>query len=167
MLIVELLNKWVHLLSIAGVLGGTLFSLLVLAPQLKTDGDNAQIKAMWKRSGLTLAGLWVLVLITGFVNMYLISPTVNGNYQMWLGMKVALAMVMFIVTLLVSHPFPAVQKFFKERTPWLVVLLIIGVVIVGISAKLNISRVTGTGLKATGSIQATVPVIPAAPGSAP
>lgn len=167
MLIVELLNKWVHLLSIAGVLGGTLFSLLVLAPQLKTDGDNAQIKAMWKRSGLTLAGLWVLVLITGFVNMYLISPSVNGNYQMWLGMKVALALVMFIVTLLVSHPFPAVQKFFKDRTPWLVVLLIIGIVIVGISAKLNISRVTGTGLKQPANVTGATTAAPMAPGSTP
>ncbi len=167
MLIIELLNKWIHLLSIAGVLGGTLFSLLVLAPQLKNEDDNPQIKAMWRRSGLTLAGLWIVVIITGFVNVYLVSPTVNGNYQMWLGMKIALALVMFVVTLFVAHPFPAIQKFFKERTPWLVVLLIIGAIIVGISAKLNISRVTGTGLKEAANAQSTVPVTPVVPGSAP
>jgi uncharacterized membrane protein len=142
-------NKWLHLLSIIGVLGGTAFAWLVLKPVLKAeDGGGDTGKLLWKRFGIALGVLWLIVLATGFLNQMLVTPKVNANYQMLLGMKMGLALLMFVVSLLLAHPIPAVARFFKDRSAWLLVLLLLGAIVVGISAHLNLSRINGSGLKA-------------------
>src|SRR4051812_37439445 len=88
--LVTFFNKWLHLISIVGVLGGTAFGWLVMVPALRNEAeDNPLAKGMWKRFGLSLAVLWVIVLLTGFANMAFVSPKVNANYQMLLGIKMS------------------------------------------------------------------------------
>jgi putative copper export protein len=141
------INKWLHLLSMIGVLGGIMFGLLVLVPALKDAGEEVS-RPLWKRFGISLAILWVVVLATGIYNMILVNKTVTVEYSKLLGMKMGLAMLMFILSMLFAHPMPAMQKLVKNRGPWLLVLLLCGVVVVGISAHLNMSRVSGAGLRA-------------------
>lgn len=141
-------NKWLHLLSIIGMLGGLGFAWLVLVPATKSGEEVSEtVRGMWKRFGIALGVLWLVVLATGIYNMLLVSPRVNEDYQKFLGMKMGMAMVMFVLSLLIAHPMPLLARFFRNRSPWLVLLLILGVAVVGISAHLNISRVNGSGLK--------------------
>jgi putative copper export protein len=140
------INKWLHLLSMIGVLGGIMFALLVLVPSLNGTSEDVS-KSLWKRFGISLAVLWMVVLATGFYNMILVSPSVNKEYQKLLGMKMGLAILMFILTMLMAHPMPALRKFVNNRRPWLLVLMLCGIIVVGISAHLNMSRVSGAGLK--------------------
>ncbi len=144
---IALVNKWLHLLSMIGVLGSIMLAFMAILPATNTESESPLVKDIWKRFGMFVGGLWVVVLLTGFYNMSLVSESVNGKYQMWLGMKMALAIIMFLITLIVGHPIPALSKITKNRAPILMVLIVFGVIIVGISAKLNVSRVTGTGLK--------------------
>jgi putative copper export protein len=144
---VAFVNKWLHLGSMVGMLGGLAFGLLVLAPGLRANADEELAKSLWKRFGITVGILWIVVLATGFLNMYLVTPSVNGKYQMFLGMKMALAIVMFVGTMLLAHPAPGLSKLTSNRGSWLSILVILGAVVLGLSAFLNISRINGTGLK--------------------
>lgn len=153
-------NKWLHLLSIIGTLGGIFFALIVLAPEKTEPGDDGRTRALWKRFGIAFGALWLIVLATGFYNLVLVSPKVNSEYQKILGMKMGLALLMFFLSLLIAHPIPALARFFQNnrtRKTWLGLLLVMGIVIVGISAHLNISRVNGTGLKSNDKTAGTTP----------
>ena len=143
-------NKWLHLLGIVGVVGETAFAWLVMTPALRGEPEDSPLaKGMWKRFGISLAVLWVIVLITGFTNMAMVSPKVNASYQGILGIKIMLAILMFVLSLLLAHPIPAMAKFVQNRSTWLVTLMVIGIALLGLSAHLNISRINGTGLKAS------------------
>ncbi len=158
--LIAFISKWLHLLSIAGILGGIAFALIALVPVLRTEPESAALKQIWKRFGITMAILWLVALATGFYNLSVVTPTVNGTYQMWVGIKIALALAMFLGTMLLAHPFPAIARFFKEKGAWLALLLLLAILIVGISAKLNISRVNGAWLKKPAA--AAMPVNPPA-----
>jgi putative copper export protein len=145
---VSFFNKWLHLTSIVCVLGGIFFAWFVLVPTLK-DGDETDglARRMWKRFGMAFGVLWLIVLATGFLNMYLVTPKVNAHYQMILGIKTLLALGMFFVSMLIAHPMKAMARFFGNRGPWLLALLLAGIVVLGLSAHLNLSRISGAGLK--------------------
>lgn len=136
-------NKWLHLLSIIGMLGGTAFAFLVLHPALKDRADDPEARAIWKKYGMVQMGLWVIVLLTGFYNQSIVGPTVIGKYQMFLGMKIMLAFLMFILAGLAAHSPPGMEKLTRNKGPWLAVILLMGIVAVGISAHLNMGRVSG------------------------
>lgn len=151
--ILVFLSKWLHVLGMAGVVGGLLFAQLVLVPlQPRTEeAENETVKQVWKRFGIAMGLLWVVVLITGFYNLAMVTPTVNSAYQQVVGIKIGLALIMFFLTLALAHPVGPMKKFFQQRNNWLAFLLILGIVIVGISAHLNISRINGSGLKTPAS----------------
>ncbi len=163
--LVTFFNKWLHLISIVGVLGGTAFAWLVMVPALRDGEDSPLAKMQWKRFGISLAVLWVIVLITGFANMAFVSPKVNAAYQGILGIKMMLALLMFVLSLLLAHPIPAMKQMMQNRATWLLTLMVIGIAILGLSAHLNISRVNGTGLKppAAGAGAATATGAPTTP----
>lgn len=148
--LVGLINKWLHLLSIIGILGWTGFAALILIPAAKAGAEVSDIiQSLWKRLGRGLLLLWVVALLTGFYNLYLVSPSVNAWYQGLVGMKMGLAILMFLAMHYVVLRKPAPDRFLQEKRALLIVLLLVGVVIVGMSARLNISRIgpNGTGLK--------------------
>ena len=148
-MLIEYISKCIHLLSMAGILGGTFFALLVLSPAMKKDPDNVSLKLMWKRFGITVAVLWLCIIVTGVYNLKVVTPTVNAGYQELIGMKMMLAVIMFLVTMFVAHPMGKMGVLVRNKSNWLAGILVLGIVIVGMSAWLNISRVDGTGLKRT------------------
>jgi hypothetical protein len=144
---VPFLNKWLHLLSMIGMLGGTAVAWFVLNPALRDKGDDADAKAIWRSYGILQGVLWLIVLVTGFFNYYFVMPTVVGTYHMLLGMKIMLALLMFVLAMLAAHPAPGLEKWTRIKGPWLLVILIMGIIAVGISAHLNINRVNGKLIK--------------------
>ncbi len=155
--LIQFVNKWLHLLSIIGVLGGIMFALLVLKPGLKpnepdedgeSDGEAAgDSRLQWKRWGIAQAILWVVALATGFANYAFVSPTVVGRYHMLLGMKMTLAILMFVIALALAHPMPGLTNLVrptKIKNSLLTILIVLGVIIVGISTYLNMGRIKRT-----------------------
>ena len=159
--LVTFINKWLHLFSIVGVLGGTAFALLVMAPALREEAEDSPLaKGMWRRFGISLAVLWVIVLLTGFINFFMVTPKVNAGYQAIVGIKMMLALLMFVLSMLLAHPTPAMKRFMQNRSTWLLTLTVIGIAILGLSAHLNISRINGTGLKIPASPPTSVSELP-------
>jgi hypothetical protein len=65
---------------------------------------------------------------------------------------------MFILAMLSAHPAPGLEKWTKNKGPWLAIILLMGIVAVGISAHLNMGRVSGALKKpATESGQELIP----------
>lgn len=164
---IQFVNKWLHLLSIIGVLGGIMFAWIVLRPipgEVETDAAGEGERVRWKRWGIAQAVLWVVVLVTGFANYVFVSPNVIGRYHMFVGMKMALALMMFVVALVLAHPMPAMAKLIRNKSKVLAYLLVLGVLVVGISTYLNIGRVKRTLTKPVAAAAESLPG-PALPGA--
>jgi magnesium-transporting ATPase (P-type) len=146
--IVTFVNKWIHLLSIIGAIGAIAFARLAVVPVLRshTEEENGIGKALLKKFGILLAIYWVLILVTGFINLFLVWPQTTSAYHRLLEGKVVLALIMFALSMFLVHPAPAYERFRSNRATWLMVLLLLGILVVGLSAHLNIARVTGTGI---------------------
>lgn len=145
--LVAFVNKWLHLLSIITVLGGTIVMCLSVLPAVQTEeGPNETGRKVWRSFGIIMGIAWLVVLATGFFNLVLVSPHVNKGYHMIVGIKMALALLMFGLAMMVSHPLPALSGLQKNRNPILIVIIALGVLTVGLSANLNMSRVSGKGL---------------------
>lgn len=146
--VVAFINKWVHLLSVIGAIGAIAFARLALVPGLQGQAEeqNSVSKALLRRFGILLAVYWLLILLTGFVNLFLVWPQTTQAYHRILEGKVLLALIMFALSMFLVHPAPAYARFRQKRATWLMVLLVLGIVVVGLSVHLNIARVTGTGI---------------------
>src|SRR5579862_1745147 len=128
LLAVSLANKSIHLICVMGIIGGLLVAYFVMAPTLGAEASSDEARLLWKRWGIAMAIFWLLALGTGFFNMVLVTnaiPRVNAHYQMLLGIKMALAVAMFVATMLVGHPMPALARLLRDRAPWLALLLVI------------------------------------------
>jgi hypothetical protein len=162
---IPFLNKWLHLLSMIGMLGGTAIAWFVLHPALKDRMDDPDSRAIWRKYGMLQGILWVIVLATGFLNYYFLRATVVGTYHMLLGMKIMLALLMFILAMAAAHPAPGLEKWTKNKGPWLAVILLMGIVAVGISAHLNINRVNGKLIKHETPSPFPIQAFPGDPGA--
>jgi hypothetical protein len=143
---ITFLSKWLHIISIIGVLGTAICLRYAVIPALK-EADPETGNRLFRYAGRLMAGLWALILLTGFFNLYRVSADVNKGYHMALGGKIALAFIMLAISTIASHPSPRFAGAQQKRAQWLTAAVILGLVIVGISSHLNISRITGTGLE--------------------
>jgi hypothetical protein len=143
------LNKWLHLLSIIFVLGGVFYQRFVAMPGLRTGelADTDWARSLARRWGLISAFLWLIILATGFVNFHFVAAHVNSAYSAVLGMKILLALVMFFLAMAISHPVPFLGGLRQQPARALTILILLGIVVVGISAYLNLSRISGAGLR--------------------
>jgi len=141
-------NKWLHLTSMIGLLGGMAFAWLVLRPAGSYNEVVADecLSRLWRAFGMATGILWVIALATGFLNYYLILPTVSGRYHMMAGIKILVVLAMFAASLLAHPRTPVSQRGIRRYV--LGALVVAGICVVGLSAQMNISRVQGWGLKA-------------------
>ncbi|MER3473961.1 MAG: hypothetical protein C4335_07985 [Armatimonadota bacterium] len=141
--------KWVHLISIVTGVGLTLFQYLVLMPVLKRiEGVPEEfIKAVQRRAGMVIGIAWVLIWITGIYNLVAIVPAVKPNYHMVLGAKILLVLVLFFISTALSHPSLAFEGIQRNRARWIAVAAWLGIVIIALSATMNMMRLKGVALK--------------------
>jgi uncharacterized membrane protein len=144
---VVFVNKWLHLLSMIGTLGGMAFAWLVLRPATTTVGytDQQRLTPLWRAFGMSLGVFWMIAIITGLLNYHFVMKSVNEEYNMLLAVKVVMVGVMFALSAISARPIRGQRSVAPGKV--LGVLLVLGIAVVGISARLNMSRVNGTGLK--------------------
>jgi len=141
--IVPLLSRWVHILSVITLIGGTIFIRLVLMPAAKATLTEQQhdtlreaIRARW--AIVTHAGI-ALLLFSGTYNAYLgftahpDQPLYHGLF----GIKILLAFtVFFFVSALVGRS-ETMAGIRKNRARWMSVTVAAAIAIVIISGILR------------------------------
>ena len=95
-----LVVRWLHLISAAAWVGGSLFYLVVLRPTLRRSRESAETGALAATEFRTLVDTCVFVLIaTGIILTFnRLTPGVIGvPYAATLGVKIALSVWMFLL----------------------------------------------------------------------
>jgi len=147
--VLKFVSKWLHLLSIISVFGSLIFAWLVMVPVMRKHAieEEEPSRAIWKTLGISLGILWLVILLTGFFNVYVVSASVGKAYHTFLGAKIALALLMLGLSMAMFHPAPAFAQFRRNRPQWLLALVVLGAIVVGLSAHLNLSRLSGAALE--------------------
>ncbi len=145
----DLAVKWVHLVSIVTVVGLTLFQYFVLQPLLRrVQGVPEDLtKGLQRRAGIVIGVAWMLVWVTGIYNLVLIIPTVKPNYHMVLGAKILLVLVLFFISTALSHPSLAFEGMQRNRGRWVALAAWLGILVVVLSASMNMMRLKGVALR--------------------
>lgn len=95
-----LVVRWLHLVSAAAWVGGSLFYLLVLRPALRRSGDSSEVTESVAVEFRALVDTSIFViLVTGIILTFnRLTPGVVGvPYVAILGVKIALSLWMFVL----------------------------------------------------------------------
>jgi uncharacterized membrane protein len=136
------LNHWLHLLGAIAAVGGTMLLRFAVHPALKTLEGEARDKfeKTVRRKGQTLVlHSLLLVIITGFINFVRVF---NGDpptfYVVLFFIKFLLAMAIFAILIAMMMPTDAFEKIQANRPRWMLLNVLLGVMVVLISAWLRV-----------------------------
>ncbi len=146
---IDVASRVTHVFTAITLVGGSLFSVLVLMPAAKLlpDAEHQQLSAAvvqrWKR--------WVhlgilLFLVTGFYNYFRAMPLHKGDgaYHGLVGTKILLALVVFFLASALVGRSAGLQRFRDARRFWTLVMVGVAAVIVGISGFAKVRGPKGT-----------------------
>ena len=122
--LISVIFRWMHILPAIVMVGGAIFTQLVLCPAL--DGNDAentikqQIKRKWSK---VIMGCALLLLLSGLYNAMAIfgkvdKPEPAGMYHGLFGFKLILAFSIFYISSLLAGKSDAAQKFQEKEAFW-------------------------------------------------
>jgi hypothetical protein len=133
--VLQVILRWIHIASMATLIGGILYGRLVMAPAISTLGPDA--KEAFGNTAAALFRPFVFVAIGGLVFSgtinYLSKPGHRPIYHMLFGIKMLLALHVFAVSILIVQPKN------PRRVRMMTGTLISGLVILAISAWLRLN----------------------------
>ena len=142
-----LILRWIHLLSAVTLVGGAVFSLLVLRPWLSSlpeqqqEEHQQQLRRRWAPVVFTTIGL---LLLTGLVNIMRINPqlpeAIKKTYHPLLGIKVLVALGAFFLASALAGRSEAFQSIRRRGALYLGVAVLLGVLVILISGYLRVLR---------------------------
>lgn len=146
MFAIDVASRLIHVLTAVMLLGGSLFSVLVLVPALESaDGESKAklvdaIRNRWKR--IVHAGI-ALFLISGFYNYFVAMPSHKGDglYHALIGTKIILALGLFFIASALVGRSAAFEGIRAKSNLWLKIICLIGIVIVGMSSFVKVRGV--------------------------
>ncbi len=148
---IDYVSRIVHIATAIALVGGSVFTLLILMPAAKALSEEAHttlaagITARWKR--FVHVGI-LLFLASGFYNYIRAIPLHKGDglYHALVGTKILLALgVFFIASALVGRS-AAFASFRANRARWLTILVLLATIIVLISSFVKVKG--GTSIQA-------------------
>lgn len=140
---IALVSRWVHLLSVITVVGGSIFMRFVLAPAghavLPDDIHQKlreQLLSRWKK--VVHSGVGLLFLSGGY-NFYMafrdgVEPL---PYHPIFGVKLILAFAVFFIAIALTSTSPGFAKFHQDRHKWMSILVVLAVLVVLLSGVLK------------------------------
>ena len=157
---IDVLSRITHVGTAITLVGGSVFTLLVLMPSAKELPDEAHdrlsdaVKSRWKRFvhiGVTL------FLISGIYNYVRAIPNHRGDglYHALLGIKMLLALVVFFLAAALVGRSQKLEPIRKSRSKWLTIMVILAAVIVAISGFLKVRGVPAASLETPPVINAS------------
>ncbi len=120
--IIPLISRWMHILPAVVMVGGAIFTQLVLCPALAgNDPENVvkqQVKRKWSK---VIMGCALFLLLSGLYNTMVIfggDDKPVGMYHGLFGVKVILAFSIFYISSLLAGKSDAAQKFQEKEAFW-------------------------------------------------
>lgn len=141
---VEVISRVLHILGAVLLLGGGLFVRNVLFPacqELPEDLRKQVHDATAKRWRYIVAAAIAMLIFTGFYNYIVVMlPQHQGDklYNMWIGIKILLAFVVFFFASALSGRSKALEGIRRNAGRWMLVTTSLGIVIVVIASVLKI-----------------------------
>ena len=157
---IDYLSRAIHVSTAIALIGGSVFTLLVLMPAAKLLSDDAHatlaaaISSRWKR--FVHVGI-LLFLATGFYNYFQAMPLHKGDglYHALVGTKIILALAIFFIASALVGRSAALETFRKNRALWLTILVVLATIIVLMSSFLKVRGAASKG-QATEAISQSV-----------
>jgi hypothetical protein len=154
---IDVVSRITHVLTAILLLGGSLYSLLVMRPLLISEDSevrqrlSAKLTGQWKRF---IHGGILLFLLSGFYNYFRAMPAHKGDgaYHALIGIKMLLAFGLFFLAAALVGRSPKLQTIRHENGWALKLICVLGIIIVIISGYLKIS-----GSVVAVSIQESIP----------
>ena len=141
MLAMTTLVQWIHLIAAVMAVGGMAFVLFILMPSLRVLGDEPRaqlVKTVMGRFRWVSWGAILLLIASGLYNIHQHAWQAPwGWYWELLTLKIFLAMVVFLISLVLTLPIPAFESFRAKRRTWLSIALSIALGVILISAYLR------------------------------
>ena len=157
MLIIDIVSRITHVLTAITLVGGSLFTLLVLMPAAKELADDAHnqlaasITGRWKRF---VHGGVLLFLVTGFYNYFRAIPSHKGDslYHALVGTKILLALGIFFLAAALVGRSAKLEPIRKNRATWLKVLVLLAITVVSISGFVKVRRIPDVSTQTSGEL---------------
>jgi uncharacterized membrane protein len=141
---VAVLSRWIHVGTAIVVLGGSVFLRFVLQPAAEKLPDEAHqalranVLRTWKF--FVHIGI-VLFLVSGFYNYLVVAMPLHRRdylYHALLGIKILLAVVVFLLAEALVGRSPAFEKIRQQRKLWLGIVILLAAIIVAISGYVKV-----------------------------
>ncbi len=134
------LFQWIHVGAAVMGVGGMGFLLGVLLPGSQVL-DPAQrdllLQAVLKRFRWVTWSVIGLLLASGLYNVRQVWEVPPGTYWTWLKVKIALALAVFLISLCLTVPLAAFDRFRERRQFWLWTAFALALAVILISAYLR------------------------------
>lgn len=142
--------QWIHVGSVVLMIGGFFFFRAVLLPIANRSTDPAALisSALRRFSGIVWTAL-LTVLISGLYNFIsffrtaragsAVDPIVS-DYSLYifvLGIKLFIVFLIFTLAIFLTFPYPVFDVYQKRPTPWLNLTVILGLIVIFLSAYLR------------------------------
>ncbi|HEV2492319.1 MAG TPA: hypothetical protein VG204_04530 [Terriglobia bacterium] len=134
------LFQWIHVSAAVVGVGGMGFLLLVLMPSARILTPEERDLLMQMVGGKFRWMSWTVMILlvgSGLYNMSLVWEAPWGSYWQMLTVKIALAVVVFLISLGLTLPFKFLEPFRARRKQWLTAAFAVALVVILISAYLR------------------------------
>ena len=135
------LVQWIHLVAAVAAVGGMVFMLFILMPSLRVLGDEPRallVRKVHERFRWVGWGAILLLIGSGLFSIRVRAWEAPwGPYWKLLTLKIFMALVVFTISLLLTLPIPALERFRAERRKWLTIALGVALAVILISAYLR------------------------------
>jgi len=132
--LVDLLSRWLHVLSGIALAGGLSFLCLVWWPANRTEaGAESSFQGLRGRWSRIVAVCTLILLVTGLWNGVRNIQRFDyaaGGYHAFVGIKLLLGLVVFVLAALLAGRTGLAQKMRRQLGGWLVVTTLLAVLVV-------------------------------------
>ncbi len=142
----NLILRWLHILSAIVLVGGIFYLRFAVVPTLETlpadqrETIGASLRRGWAK---WLYVAMALLLVTGITNMILIPkqfPSLKGTpYGMLIGIKFMLALPIFFIVSMINGRSENAAKWRQKSRLWLNIAIVLSVIIVGIAGYVRLN----------------------------
>jgi hypothetical protein len=155
--ILDTISRIVHIGTAITLVGGSVFTLLVLMPAAKTLPDEPHnqlaeaVTGRWRR--FVYIGV-LLFIVSGFYNYVRAIANHQGDalYHALLGMKMILALGVFFLAAALVGRNAKLEAIRRARCAWLKVLVILAAVIVAISGYVKVRGIPAPAASASQNV---------------